>query len=134
MLKSKIFRYICLPIIVVIIGLGGYYLYQFHRYKSDVERIRVMNVDLNTIGDGEYIGDCDVFFVTAKVRVVVKDGKITELELIKHHNDRGSSANVIPERIITEQQIDVDAVTGATNSSKVIQEATYNALTGKRTI
>lgn len=33
-----------------------------------------------------------------------------------------------------EQRIDVDAVTGATALSKVIQEAVYNALTGKRTI
>lgn len=59
---------------------------------------------------------------------------ITELELIEHYNDRGESANVLPQRMLDEQRIDVDGVSGATSSSKAIQEAVYNALTGKRTI
>ena len=59
---------------------------------------------------------------------------ILELELIEHYNDRSAAANDLPNRILKEQRIDVDAVSGATSSSKVIQEAVFNALTGERTI
>ncbi len=45
---------------------------------------------------------------------------------------RGSRAEVVVDRIIEEQKIDVDAVSGATNSSTVIKKAVENALTAEK--
>ena len=115
-------------------GLVCRYAYIFIRYKADVACIKVQSVDLNQISDGRYYGDCNVDFVAAAVRIDISNGRILAVDLIEHHNDRGEAANILPLRIIEEQRIDVDVVTGATASSKVIQEAAYNALTGKRTI
>lgn len=106
----------------------------FLNYKNDVAAIQVQNVDLKDIKDGEYFGDCNVDLIRAKVRVVVHNHVITELELLEHYNDMGDAASVLPDRIIEEQRIDVDAISNATASSRVIQEAVYNALTGNRTI
>jgi uncharacterized protein with FMN-binding domain len=120
--------------LIVAIGFGLNNLFTFLAYERDVKAIQVQNVDLSTIADGEYYGDCNVDFVRARVRVVVKDHQIIELELVEHYNDRGAAANDLPNRILEQQRIDVDAISGATSSSKVIQEAVYNALTGERTI
>ena len=123
-----------LLILIAAIGFGLNYWFTYTAYKQDVKAIQVQNIDLSTIADGEYYGDCDVDFVRARVRVVVKDHWMTELEMLEHYNDRGAAANDLPNRILEQQRIDVDAVSGATSSSKVIQEAVYNALTGERTI
>ncbi|MCL1821146.1 MAG: FMN-binding protein [Oscillospiraceae bacterium] len=134
---SKRAKYILLAAslaLVIAIGFGLNYLLTLTAYKRDVEAIQAQNVDLSTIADGVYYGDCNVDFVSAVVRVVVKDHQITELELVEHNNDRGAAAEVIPDRIVEQQRIDVDTVAGATSSSRVIQEAVYNALTGDRTI
>lgn len=55
-----------------------------------------------------------------------------ELELLEHDNDRGEAANGMPSRMLEEQRIDVDTVSGAASSCRVIQQAVYNALTGER--
>jgi uncharacterized protein with FMN-binding domain len=120
--------------LVVALGFALNYLLTYSAYNRDIEAIQVQNIDLSAIADGEYFGDCNVDFVRARVRVVVKDHQITELELVEHYNDKGAAADILPSRILEQQRIDVDAVSGATSSSRVIQEAIYNALTGERTI
>ncbi len=126
-------------VVLVVIGtvalaLGINYYITFLNYEKDVAAIQVQSVDLNSIEDGEYFGDCNVDLVRARVRVLVENHVITELELLEHYNDRGAAADILPVRILEEQRVDVDAVSGATASSNVIREAVYNALTGNRTI
>jgi len=123
---------ICAAAVALAIGVN--YLVALRSYVRDVSAIQVQSVDLTTIKDGEYFGGADVGFISARVRVVVENHTIAELELLEHNHDRGEAASVLPDRMLEEQRIDVDAVSGATNSSKVIQEAVYNALTGERTI
>lgn len=132
--RTKLILCGALLALVIALGFGFNYLFTFLAYERDVEAIQVQNVDLSAIADGEYYGDCDVDFIRVRVRVVVKDHRIIELEMIEHYNDRGAAANDLPNRILEQQRIDVDAVSGATSSSKVIQEAVYNSLTGERTI
>ena len=133
--KNKTIIFSALGVLLLSIVLfGASKLVTFLNYKRDVQRIQAQNIDLNNIPDGEYYGDCNVDFVAARVRVIIEDHRIAVLELLEHINDRGASAEVLPERMIKEQRIDVDAISGATASSKVIQEAVYNALTGDRTI
>lgn len=132
--KKKLIIILSATIFAIVIGFGINYLVTFLNYERDIDLIEVQNIDLNTISDGEYIGSCDVDLIRVTVRVAVENHRITELELLEHYNDRGAAANALPSKILEEQRIDVDAVSGATASSKVIQEAIYNALTGKRTI
>ena len=53
---------------------------------------------------------------------------ISEIQLIEHKNERGRSAEAVLQNIKEEQKIDVDAVSGATNSSTVIKKAVEQAL------
>ena len=61
------------------------------------------------------------------MEVTVQDGVITNIDILEHKNGRGKSAEVVADRIMEEQKIDVDAVSGATNSSVVIKKAVENA-------
>ena len=132
--KPRVIVLVVIGIVVIALAVGAYLLNTLRNYKKDVDAIQIQNVDITSIEDGEYFGDCDVGLVSAKVRVVVENQAITEIELLEHNNGRGSAAETLPGEIIREQRVDVDAISGATASSKVILESVYNALTGKRTI
>ena len=78
--------------------------------------------------DIPYVGEYDVDFIYAKVEVTVPNGEITNINILEHRHERGKTAEVITDRIVDEQKTDVDAISGATNSSTVIKKAVENAL------
>ena len=67
---------------------------------------------------------------SAIVRVTVSRGKIADIELIKHFASwKGDKANdIILQRRVAQQPTDVAAVSGATNSSRVIMNAVQEAV------
>lgn len=82
--------------------------------------------------DGVYVGEYDVNLIYAKVEVTVENGKITGITILEHKNEPGKSAEIVIDKIIKEQKINVDAVSGATNSSTVIKKAVEKALGGEK--
>jgi uncharacterized protein with FMN-binding domain len=89
----------------------------------------ISDVDLTKIQDGIYIGSYKAFPVSAEVKVVISNHRISKIELIKHINGQGALAEVIPEKVVKAQSLKVDIVSGATYSSKVILKAIETALT-----
>ena len=77
---------------------------------------------------GPNTGTCDVRFIRAGVAVTVRSGRIERIDLLEHKNGRGQPAEAVLDEIIAEQRVDVDAVTGATNSSSVLKKSVENAL------
>lgn len=114
----------------LLIGLavGGKYALDLSYYKETMAKVEIGDIDLSKVKDGTYEGSYDARIISATVSVTVKDGKMTEIRLLKHKNDRGGSAEAIVDDILREQSLDVDAVSGATNSSKTILKAVENAL------
>ena len=74
---------------------GGRYIVGLYNYRQGIAAIQIAAIELSEIPDGEYVGSCDVDFIRVRVRVLMQDGKIQELELLEHHNDRGDAANVV---------------------------------------
>ena len=105
-----------------------YVVYRVHAYKVAVSNITFSGVDLSSVADGSYVGDCDLDLVYAKVKVVMENGKIVKVDLLEHKNGRGASAERIVKDFSKEQKVNVDAVSGATNSSLAIKKAVDNAL------
>ena len=118
-----------LILMLLVVHVIVYYI-DFIRYLNAVSGIEISDMNVNEIPDGEYTGEYDVGYIYAKVQVTVVDGKISDIEIWEHRNERGGKAESIIEDILEEQRIDVDAVTGATNSSLVIKKACENALSG----
>lgn len=116
--------------VLMAIGLavGLWYLNRVNQYRQQVAAISYQDMDISALPDGVYTGSCDVDFVMAKVEVTIRGGALEQVRLVEHHQGRGQAAERITEDIVKEQRLDVDAVSGATNSSKVIKKAVEEAL------
>ena len=95
-----------------------------------MNRMTLSDCDLSLIADGNYEGSYESFPVKVKLRVTVLNHSIIAIELLKHDNGQGKDAEKILDRIIEEQTIKVDVISGATYSSKVILKAVEVALLG----
>ena len=107
---------------------GIIYLKSVADYKQAVKETTFEEINISDISDGVYIGEYDVNFIYAKVEVTVQNGETTNINILEHRHDRGKAAEAISNKIVDEQKIDVDAISGATNSSTVIKKAVENAL------
>lgn len=107
----------------VSVGLGS-----FSEYQREMAAVSIAGVDAGCVPDGTYFGSCDVGYIRAKVEVAVQDGRIASIDLVEHKNERGAAGEGVIPRMLERQTTDVDAVSGATNSSRVIQKAVENAL------
>ncbi|MGD9567751.1 MAG: FMN-binding protein [Sedimentibacter sp.] len=66
--------------------------------------------------------------MSVEVNVYIRNHEIKDINIIKHTNGQGGSAEKITELILQSQSLKVDAISGATYSSKVIIKAVENAL------
>ena len=122
-MKSKKIGVILLIWLMLVAGLAG---------CVDTEKIladtKIKDVDLTQVADGTYQGQHSASEVKVLVEVKVKKSKIKTIEILKHDNWRGSKAEVIIKDVLKKQSVDLDIVSGATVSSKVILKAIENAL------
>ncbi|MCI8507852.1 MAG: FMN-binding protein [Lachnospiraceae bacterium] len=130
--KMKIILFIILFLFLVGFVWGAVYLKNVADYKQTVKETTFNEINVADISDGIYIGEYDVNFIYAKVEVTVENGKIININILKHRHERGKAAETVIDKIIDEQKIDVDAISGATNSSTVIKKAVENALKGEQ--
>ena len=117
-------------LVLMIIGIfaGGIYLKSISDYKAKVNALTFDGIDLTKVVDGVYEGQCDTGVVQARVQVTVRDHQMESIELLEHENGRGTPAEAILDQMVQNQTTAVDAVSGATCSSKVIRKAVENAL------
>jgi uncharacterized protein with FMN-binding domain len=93
-----------------------------------IRKLVVADVSPTAVRDGTYQGEQDNGLVAAKVEVVVKDGAITAIRVLMHRHGPGHGADAIIDRVVAAQSLNVDAVSGATSSSKVMLKAIETAL------
>ena len=115
-------------LLVIGIFAGGLNLKSNSDYKAKVDALTFDEIDLTKVEDGVYEGQCDTGVVRARVQVTVRDHRLESIELLEHENGRGAPAEAILAQMVEEQTTAVDAVSGATCSSKVIRKAVENAL------
>ncbi|HBF7897530.1 FMN-binding protein [Clostridioides difficile] len=92
------------------------------------ENLVVKDIDINNVKNGIYTGSADNKLVKATVSVEVNNGKIQNINILKHYHLLGKPAEKITTSIIKQQSLDVDAITSATYSSNTIRKAVENAL------
>jgi len=80
--------------------------------------------------NGVYEGEYKKGINKAVVKVTITDDRIARIELVKHTASWiGKKADkIIPQRIVEQQSTRVDAISGATNSSRVIMNAVQKAI------
>jgi len=95
------------------------------------EFAKMPQIDVASIPDGTYSAKWGSFVVKADLDVVVSGGKIEKINMKKMDSGKGYEGLETIDRIISGQKVNVDAVTGATYSSKVIMITTAKALERK---
>lgn len=111
-------------LLVVCVKVGADFL-----TKSTLKKVKINEVPISQVADGEYVGEAQIKPVSAKVNVQVENGKITDIEIKDHMTGLGKNGEKIIDQIINKQSLDVDAISGATQSSVTITKAVENALT-----
>ena len=126
-------------ILFIIFFLFGSSTYSEERVKNmsisnEIEQIKSMDisyVDPATVPDGEYIGEFPFRKrYLYRVKVTVKSGRIADIEVLENgteneYADKG--LGVIPS-ILRQQSPEVDAVSGATVTSKALMKCVEKAL------
>ena len=128
--RKKIVMILIMLFLLLASIFGTAYIDRVGEYKRAVKKTTIEEVNISDIPDGVYIGEYDVNFIYAKVEVDVSGGKIIDVRILEHRQERGKAAEAVANEIVDEQRIDVDTVSGATNSSIVIKKAVEVALKG----
>ena len=125
-MRLKVKKGIPILITVVITLLVGFVLMAFMLRPQVLD---IKDVDFNTIADGEYIGICQNKILLAVVKVHVKDHEISDIEILEHKDSYMEQAKQIADDVCSTQCLEVDAISGATLTSKTLLKAIENALT-----
>lgn len=88
--------------------------------------------DASGVADGTYRGASFDFPVSVEVEVEIAARRMERIDILRHFNGRGKPAEAIVGRVLEKQSLEVDAVGGATHSSRVILEAVADALSKGR--
>lgn len=113
---------------VIVLGLAILVLFNLPKPVTASDA----SFDLAQIADGTYPGSCDNGLVKVRVAVIVENHTIVEVQLLEHDNGLGSAAEVITDTVVQRQSVEVDAISGATMSSRTILKAVENALSEGR--
>ena len=117
---------IVLVVIVLLVGGGAFYL---TRGLESGSRLVIGNVDLKSLNDGAYKGEYDGGRWSNQVSVMVKDHKITGIDIIKDVKfPKEDVSKELLGKVIEKQTPNIDVVSGATVTCKAYMKSIENAL------
>jgi uncharacterized protein with FMN-binding domain len=123
--ENKIARISIFALLILSAGFGIMGSFNINRLRS----MKINNPDLMNINDGIYKGEFNDGAGIYSVEVTVSNHRISHVTM---ETERKSAyvnyARPITDRIVKKQILNVDAITGATTTSKCIMKAAENAL------
>jgi len=123
--ENKIARVSIISIIILSAGFSVMGWMNLNRLRT----MPISSPDLSTIGDGIYKGEYSDGGGVFRVEVEIENHKISKLDLETDRNSKYVDyARPVTIRVIEEQTLTVDAITGATTTSKCILKAVEEAL------
>ncbi|GAB4306926.1 FMN-binding protein [Pseudothermotoga elfii] len=130
----RFFKIVIMVIVCVLISATLFVLI-FNRGMNQIKKIEIKDIDLSQIKDGEYLGQYASGRWHYMVRVIVSGGEIKNIEILNEKSGFiGMNAykqlnDEVISRVLKNQSLKIDAVTGATVSTKALLKALENALT-----
>ena len=128
---KKLFKIILLVLFIVVLISAGAFFYM-SRGLDKGKNLSIENVDLSEIKDGKYRGEFKSGRFSNIIEVKVEDHKITEINLVDDIMvAQDDVTHKLFNRIIDNQNINVDVISGATVSCNSYLKAIENALKQK---
>lgn len=122
-------------IVLVIIVIGGFIGWSYlEKEHKEAKNLPIAVINFKKLKEGTYIGEYEGGMYKwrySKVQVEVSSGKVEDIKLLSSAGpgaEQNKDYNTIYERIINEQTLQVDVVSGATLTSKAYIKAVENAL------
>ena len=129
-MKKKILLGIGIPLAVIaVLGIAGFLAFRGMTASLNAmmaEEIPIL--DFTAVPDGEYEGTKEAGPVKVVVKVEVSGGELISVEIVQHRNGQGAAGEAVVDSVLSSQTLQVDAVAGATYSSRCILFAIADAL------
>mgnify|MGYP000989396184 CR=1 FL=1 len=127
---KKIYKFLIgFGIVILLVIIGSIVAFKsMEKGLSDLLTVPIEEIDLSAVEDGSYTGSFTRMPISVKVQVTVENHDITAIEIIEHVSGQGQPAEVIIDEIVVKDSVIIDAVAGATYSSKCILLAVKNAV------
>jgi uncharacterized protein with FMN-binding domain len=91
--------------------------------------MEIADIDISTIADGVYEGSYSYLSTVQSVAVHVTAGRIVAIDVLEgSETEHGLRGRAVLDEIIERQRTDVDAISGATTTSKAYLKAVELAL------
>lgn len=115
--------------VILLAAIAGIRIFlRLNAYERKVAGTRFSGIEPGMVMDGVYVGEYDVDFISALAELTILDGRLAKMRLLKYHHGRGEAALPLLDEMVDKQSLDVDTITGATNSCVVIRKAAELAL------
>ena len=122
-------------LIIVIVSVTVTIGASFGLYKASEKKLKhvhgleIPSVDISNLKDSVYNGSYSYLCMPYRVAVTIEEKQIKKIEVTKNYKRKWAimALGVIP-RVLEAQNTNVDAVSGATTTSKALLMAIYNAL------
>lgn len=124
---------IAVTVVVVLVaaGLGGGLLFT-EGERREAKNLPIKALDFKQLNDGTYVGEYEggkYKWRANKVQVTVSSRKVSDIKLLEHAKSQSpKSTDELFGRVIRSQSLQVDAISGATLTSKAYLKAIENAL------
>jgi uncharacterized protein with FMN-binding domain len=131
--KRKMIGWIILLVVLTAAGIpAGIGISKLNKEHAEARNVSLDGVNFNHLTDGEYTGTYagGMYKWRANtVKVVVSGGKLVEIDPISGIQDQGNgSTKMLYDRVIENQSLMVDTISGATLTSKGYLKAVEIAL------
>jgi len=125
----KLFLKRVLPVIIVVILVVVSGMFYIIRGLDSGSRLEVGSVNLSLLSDGTYSGQYKAGRWSNEVNVTIKENKITKIDIVKDVLfSKQEWSQQILNMVLEKQNIDIDAVSGATVTGKAYLKAIEDAL------
>ena len=130
---NKIFKVFFISFVgFIIISISGFYY--LTRGLDSHKLIEITDLNITQINNGIYIGSYSHNRWRNTVEVTVDKGQIVSIKPIKTVLfERNDITNELFKRVLAEQKLNVDTISGATITSKAYLKSIENALTNNPT-
>lgn len=111
-----------LLLVIVVAGVARF------REIGELRRLQITDVDLATVADGVYTASFGKQVLSTELAVTVANGRIIAIQVLAPSQGLGKPGTQIVESVLAAQSLNVDIVTGASATSKLVLRAVEEAL------
>lgn len=123
-------RIIIIVFFAILLIIGGGFASMFLTAENP-DNVVINEVDLKNVADGTYEGSYSLAPIDITLKVTIKDHKYDAIEILEDSSFKKGTADSVCKNVVEKQTLLVDAVSGATASSKAALKAIEEALLGK---